>query len=250
MARIIVASTGYNINSDKRYLSLDSDISTLMIIDEQDILGSATEYTHGLGYLPTTMEFFNYGTQWFPVNSPIYDTSDNWQFLISPNISLDNNKVYFDNPDSLPSKIFISGNTADNSLGSGKNTAIGRLKVAKDGYDISQITDVRQFKFCSGLDTFKKDLQLSGQTTLTSATGAFAKVEITHGLGYIPIVTARLVSNDYDNVYDGAMLPINMAFGDFVPLSYYVTSTKIVFFTENVPITATINYNIYRNKLS
>lgn len=250
MARIIVASDGYNIDSDKRFLSLDSDISTLMLIDEQTLSGSTTEYTHGLGYLPTTIEFFNYGSQWFPIDSSVFDTSGSWIFAASPLIEMDTNKIYIDNIDSLPVKIFISGNTADNSVGSDKNTAAGKLKIAKDGYDINSITDVRQLQYCSGLDTVKKDLSLSGQTTIVNTDGSFTKSEITHNLGYVPMVTARLVDNDYDDVYDGSMLPINMSLFDTAPASFYVTSTKIVFFVYNVIGTFIINYNLYRNKIA
>ena len=250
MARMIVATTGYDITSDQRYLSIDSDISNLMIIDEQNILGSDIEYTHGLGYLPTTLEFFNYGTQWFPINSIVYDTSDTLVAVDSPKIEYDTNNVYFTQFNTLPIKLFISGNAADNQTGSGKNTASGKLKIAKSGLDVSNITDIRQFQFCSGLDTIKKDTALSGQVTLSNTTGNFTKVEVTHNLGYIPVVIAKIESNDYDTIYNGSMLPINLSIFDVTPVSFYITSTKVVFFVDNVIADFTINYNIYRNKIA
>lgn len=247
MARIRVAKTGYNVDSDQRFLVLDSNVGNLMIIDEQDIAGSATEYTHGLGYLPTTFEYFKYDSQWFPINSLVYNTSDTL-VAASPRIEYDTTKVYFTQYNSLAIKLFISGNAADNQTGSGKNTAIGKLKIAKDGLNVPNITDVRQFKFCSGLDTFKKDLELSGNVEISSD-GSFHKSEVTHNLGYVPVVIAKIVSNTYDTSFAGAMLPVNMTLFDITPVSFYITSTKIVFFTTGFVGDLSINYNLYRNKI-
>jgi hypothetical protein len=250
MARMIVAKTGYDITAEQQFLSLDSDVNTLMIIDEQALSGSATEYTHGLGYLPMTLEFFNYGTQWFPVGSVVYNTSDAQAGVYSPWLEYDVNKVYItNNDDSLPIKLFISGNAADDQTGSGKNTASGKLKIAKDGLNAPDITDVRQFKFCSGLETIKKDLTLSGSVTISPVAG-FSKTEVTHNLGYIPVVIAKIESNDYDYGYNGAMLPVGLSIFDVTPVSFYITTAKIVFFTDNADSTFNIKYNLYRNKLN
>jgi hypothetical protein len=249
MARIIVATTGYDITADQKNLVLDSDVGNLMVIDEQDIAGSATEYTHGLGYLPTTFEYFEYGSQWFPINSPIYDTSGIIVGVNSPRIEYDINKIYFTQFNALNIKLFISGNAADDQTGSGKNTASGKLKIAKAGLNVPDITDVRQFQFCSGLDTIKKDLALSGTTTISSS-GTFTKSEITHSLGYVPVVIAKIESNDYDTLHNGSMLPLGLSIFDVTPVSFYVTSTKIVFFVDNVIADFTIKYNLYRNKIA
>lgn len=246
---MIVAATGYDIKSDQKYLTLDSDVGNLMIIDEQDLSGTDTEYTHGLGYLPTTLEFFNYGTQWFPAGSTVINTSDAYPGVFSPGLEYDTNKVYVSlNVDSLPIKLFISGNAADDQTGSGKNTASGKLKIAKDGLNVPDITDVRQFKFCSGLDTIKKDLALSGSVTITA--NDFTKVEVTHNLGYVPVVIAKIESNTYDSAVNGLMLPINLSIFDVSPVSFYITSTKIVFFVDAVIANFTIKYNLYRNKIA
>jgi hypothetical protein len=248
MARIRVASTGYAVGDDQKFLSLDSDVGNLMIIEEKDISGSATEYTHGLGYLPTTLEFFNYSTQWFPVDSEVINTSDAYPGFYSPFIEYDTTKVYFTHYSALPIRLFISGNAADDQTGSGKNTASGRLKIAKDGLSVPDITDVRQFKFCSGLDTIKKDLALSGSVSI-SANG-FAKAEVTHSLGYVPVVIAKIDSNTYDSLFNGSLLPINLSIFDVSPVSFYITSTKIVFFVDGVVGDFTIKYNLYRNKIA
>jgi hypothetical protein len=221
-----------------------------MIIEEKNIAGTDTEYTHGLGYLPTTLEFFNYGTQWFPVGSEIYSTDDTYPGVYSPNLEYDTNKVYItQNDDALPIKLFISGNAADDQIGSGKNTASGKLKIAKPGLDVENITDVRQFQFCSGLDTIKKDLTLSGSVTISPVAG-FSKIEVTHNLGYVPVVIAKIESNDYDYGYNGAMLPVGLSIFDVTPVSFYITTAKIVFFTDNADSTFNIKYNLYRNKLN
>lgn len=249
MARMIVAATGYDITADQKNLVLDSNVGNLMIIDEQNITGSATEYTHGLGYLPTTLEFFNYGTQWFPIDSIVYDTANNFVGVDSPRIAYDTNKVYFTQFNALPIRLLISGNSANEQTGSGKNTASGRFKIAKDGFNVPDITDVRQFKFCSGLDTVKKDLALSGSTTISSS-GDFTKSEITHNLGYVPVVIAKLESNTYNSGLNSSILPINMTLFDITPISFYITSTKIVFFTTGFIGDMTIKYNLYRNKIA
>jgi hypothetical protein len=120
MARLIVAKSGYDITSDKRYLSIDTNYDNLMIIEEKNIAGTATEYTHGLGYLPATMEYFQYGTQWFPVDSPVYTTAGADAMVYPPTVEYDTTKIYIDNLDELPLKIFIAGNSADNQTGTGK----------------------------------------------------------------------------------------------------------------------------------
>ena len=245
-----VAKSPYDIYANPANLSLDTNYDSLMIIYDNNILGSATEYTHNLGYLPATIEFFNYGTQWFPMESPVFNTADAWVGVDSPGIEYDVNKAYISNFDTLPIKLLVTGNSADNQTGSGKNTAVGKFKVSKPGLSVPSITDVRQFRFCSGLDTVKKDETLSSSTSIANPTGIFKKVEITHNLGYVPMVSARLTSNDYDVSYNGAILPINMALFDFTPVSYYITTTKLVFFTEGMVGNFNINYNIYRNKLN
>lgn len=250
MARMIVASSGNEVTSAQELLTLDSNVGSLMIIAEEDLSGSITEYNHGLGYLPTTLEFFNYGTQWFPIGSEVYNTSDAYPGVYSPNIEYDINNVYvIQNDDSLPIKLFISGNAADDQIGSGKNTASGKLKIAKDGLNAPDIYDVRQFRFCSGLDTIKKDLTLSGSAVIPTAAG-FSKVEVNHNLGYVPVVIAKIESNDYDDLLNGSMLPINISIFDVTPISFYVTSTKIVFFSDNTGSEFTIKYNLYRNKIA
>jgi hypothetical protein len=249
MARMIVATTGYNISSDLRYLSLDSNVGNLMTIDEPYINAGTSQYQHGLGYFPTTFEFFKYGSQWFPVGSSVFDLSGIFQ-PADVSIEYDTDKVYFTyNTIQSDIKLFISGNAADNQTGSGKNTASGKLKIAKDGFNIPDITDIRQFKFCSGLDTFKKDLALSGTTSISS-NGSFNKVEITHNLGYVPVIIAKLVSNTFYSSFNNSMLPINMTLFDVTPISFYITSTKIVFFTTGFTGDMTIKYNLYRNKIA
>jgi hypothetical protein len=132
-------------------------------------------------------------------------------------------------------KIFIFGNSADNQTGNGKNTAIGTLKIAKTGYDIKLITDVRQFRFCSGLSVLKKDLDLSGSISCPPG-----HVTVTHNFGYPPVVVAR------DN--DGNLLPYNGAFA-FEPSGFYVTDNEIIFYNY-YGYTPTYYYNIYRDKIN
>ena len=249
MARMIIAKDGYDVFGDKRYLSLDSNDTNLMIIDEPLIVGGTSKYTHGLGYLPTTLEFFKYGTQWFPLGSPVYDLSDSWD-VGGVFAEYDTNKIYLTYDGGTEDvKIFITGNSADNQSGSGKNTVSGRLKISKSGYDAETETDIRRLQFCSGVDLIKKDLVKSGNTQVVSSVG-FAKVEISHNLGYVPIVIAKVTSNDYDSNFDNTMLPFNLNPFSLSPVSFYITSSKVVFFVDGVIGTFNINFNLYRNKIA
>ena len=249
MARIIIAKDGHDVFGDKRNLSLDSNDTNLMIIDEPLIVGGTSEYTHGLGYLPTTLEFFKFGSQWFPIGSPVYDLSDNWQYA-GVEAEYDVNKIYLTYQDgSEDVKIFITGNSADNSVGSGKNTASGRIKVSKSGYDAETETDIRRLQFCSGADLIKKDLVKSGNVQVVSTVG-FAKVEVSHGLNHVPVVIAKVTSNDYDSGFNNVMLPFNLDPFSLAPVSFYITSTKLVFFIDGVIGTFNINFNLYRNKIA
>jgi len=95
MSKLKIAKTGFDITADERNISLNSDYTNLMIIDEQDITGGTASYTHGLGYLPTALIYFKYGSQWFPDESPIYDTSGTWVYGSAKLEDYDTNKFYF-----------------------------------------------------------------------------------------------------------------------------------------------------------
>jgi len=46
------------------------------------------------------------------------------------------------------------------------------------------------------------------------------------------------------------MLPVNLSLFALEPVSFYITTNKLVFFTEGHSDTFNINYNIYRNKIN
>ena len=64
------------------------------------------------------------------------------------------------------------------------------------------------------------------------------------------MVIAHIESNP-DALYDGVGLPTNVADFDFASVSFYVTTTKIVFFIDGAAASGdyTIKYNLYRNKI-
>lgn len=244
MARIRVSKFGGSVYDDKKNLVLDSDNTSLMIYDEQTLSSASTEYTHNLGYYPLVFAFFQSGSEWHPENSFAAGYSRVYQ---------DTNKIYIENNTGGNVKLFISGNAVDNASGSGKNTATGKIRVAKDGFDANNETDIRRFQFCSGLDLIKKDTSLSGIVTLTSDSGYSYEAEtyIEHNLGYVPFVSAI----DYGGRTGmGGELPVNFVEG-MNSYYYYITSTRVYFgvsiFSKDPIIESYIfKYQIYRNKIA
>lgn len=242
MARIRIAKNGGDIDDDPKDLVLDTDETSLMIYDDPMKGNGITSHTHNLGYYPIVFAFFEDSGKWHPQNSIAADYS---------NIEMDTNTIYIDNAIGQRTKLFISGNAVDNSVGSGKETATGKLRVAKDGYDAETETDIRRFQFCSGLDLFKKDTSLSGTVTFTTDDDFFWEEEktIAHNLGYVPFATA-IDSAGYLGA--GGEIPLDWGFNNFY---FYLTSTNIVFgvavFSKEPEVQAyTFKYQIYRNKVA
>jgi hypothetical protein len=136
----------------------------------------------------------------------------------------------------------IWANTVTNAVGTGNNNVSGRLKIAKSGYSVNE-TDARKFVFFSGKSVYKQDLALSG-TTGVYLDGELAVGEVTHNLGYIPIVFAT-------DLESGSRIPYSL---DSFTITYYITTTKIYFVIWNVgdPITGTyyFKYKILRDKIA
>ncbi len=244
MGRIRVAKSGGTIDDNPKDLVLDSNNTHLMIYDEQTLNSSATSYTHNLGYYPLVFAYFQDGSNWHPDNSFVAAYSRVYQ---------DTNNVYIENNTGSNVKLFICGNAVDNASGSGKNTAIGKIKIAKSGFDADTETDIRRFQFCSGLDLVKRDSALSGTVTLTSDSGLFYEGEtfITHDLGYVPMASVI----DYAGFTGlGGELPLNFADG-LNSYYFYMTSTRMyfgvsIFSKDPVIDTYTFKYQIYRNKIA
>lgn len=248
MPRIRIAKTGGTIDNDPKDLVLDTNYTSLMIIDEVSITGTTTTYAHNLGYIPLVEVFFGVGGNWYYHKTyvsewmtSIVDTSTIYITDLSGNTISDLGSVTV--------RIVIYGNAVDNSSGSGKNTAAGKLKVAKSGYNAATETDIRRLQFASGLDLIKKDTALSGTVSFTTDDGYYWEEtkEITHNLGYVPMVSV-----------------IDASFGGELPLFYqeglnsyefYITSTKVyflLFLAAKAPEieTYTFKYQIYRNKIA
>lgn len=242
MARLRIAKTGGTINDNPKDLVFDSNYTSLMIYDEQLLGSSTTEYSHNLGYYPLVFAFFQDGANWHPENSYVGAYSKTKQ---------NTNTVYIENNIGGNVKLFISGNAVDNSIGSGKNTASGKLKIAKPGYNIATETDIRRFQFCSGLDLFKQDY--SGTITFTTDSGYSWEEEkyITHDFGYVPLVFAI----DYSGTLGlGGELPLDYSEG-LNSFYYYITSTRVyfgvsIFSKDLAPETYTFKYTIFKNKVA
>lgn len=244
MPRIIVAKTGGTIQDDEKSLSLDTNSTSLMIYQEETKTDGSTSHTHNLGYYPLVFAFFHDGSgNWHPQNSISAGFSD---------ITQDTNTIYINNDFGQETKLFICGNAVDNSEGTGKNTAIGMLKVWKPDISIENETDIRKFQFCSGLGLFNKNDALSGSITFTTDSGTSWEEEktVAHGLDFIPFVTAI---DDSGTLGLGGELPLEYL--EINNLYYYVNATNIVFgvsisLKDPEVQTFTFRYNVYMNKIA
>lgn len=244
MPLFLIAKSGGTVADASKDLVLDSRKTSLMIYDEVTLNSSATEYAHNLGYYPMVFAHFQNGSNWHPSDSVLTSFSTFKQ---------DANKIYIENYAGGDVKLTILGNAVDNATGTGKNTATGKIKVAKEGFSANTETDIRRFQFCSGRDLFKRDPALTGTVTLTSDAKYFYEAEtyITHNLGYVPYVTAIDFAG-FTGI--GGELPVNFSDG-LNNYYYYMTSTRVYFgvsiFSKDATIdTYTFKYQIYRNKLA
>lgn len=195
------------------------------------------EITHGLGYIPSYFVFTK--------GRNFADTEDAWyvKFL---GTRVDSTKLYIDLYEGETSEdIFyiIYGNRQDNLVGDGNSNVVGRLRVAKPGYDAESETDVRNMIFISGKNVTKIDENLSGSVTRTIATDDFTVIEIEHNIGYFPI--CYVINSTF-----GQTLPI----AEPIQFDYYVTTTKLVInvadFSEEAPYSCTFKYKITRDKIA
>ena len=160
MARRRIAKTGGAVTDSAKDLVLDSNITSLMILSQPSVSGATTEVTHGLGYYPPVISFFNTGGYWHPGKSYLAAYSDT---------SVDTSKIYVENGSGYDWMYFLVGNATDGSIGTGNNNASGKIKVVKSGYDCDTATDIRQYQFFSSSDLFKTDTAKSGTQALTTS---------------------------------------------------------------------------------
>ncbi|MDX9798840.1 MAG: hypothetical protein RBT05_08275 [Bacteroidales bacterium] len=168
------------LTTNQKDLVFDIDNDYMIILEERTDTSDGSgnlEITHGLGYIPA---FYHY-----------YESSAGvWERPLESGLGgawADSNKIYIDTPDpNTRVRTVIWANSQDNSVGSGRNNASGKLKIAKAGYDAKTETDLRRFKFASGGGVLK----IKEKKTITVSTtgdGSFSQ-SYNHGLGYVPQV--------------------------------------------------------------
>lgn len=258
MAKLIVAQEGGSVSSTERNLGFTSDRNCFIeLISGTQSISSTGYYQHGLGYSPAYTVFMK-------VNPAVSGIPQSWtpcvgflgNVLDGGLVTIDTDKLYFETYqvynetteeyEYVTTDFYFSifSNKTDDATGTGKDNASGKIKIAKSGLSIPNITDARQFQFFVG-NAFKQDVALSGETSLTTIDYDFEVVEITHNLGYVPIIFCQ----EKDN---GSRIPYGLPSG-FI-LTYYITSTKLYivggnFFSEGGD-TINISYKILRDKIN
>jgi hypothetical protein len=165
-------------------LAFDAGLNYMIILEERtDTSDGSNDLTinHGLGYIPAFYTFFN-------------DGSGKWYRQIESGLGgsyADSSNIYIktDNP-SQQVRTVIFANSQDDSVGSGRNNASGRLRVAKPGYDAEIDTDLRRFRFASGGGVFKikENKEIIVTVNVDGDGNSDDEITYAHGLGYVPQV--------------------------------------------------------------
>lgn len=213
-----IAKRGGDALSDaQKDLAFDSSLDYMIILQERtDTSNGSNDLTinHGLGYIPAFYTFFNDGAgKWYRQT----ESGLGGSYADASNIY-----IKTDNP-SQQVRTVIFANSQDNSVGSGRNNASGRLRVAKPGYDAETETDLRRFRFASGGGVFKikENKQLTVTVHLDGAGYSDDSITYAHGLGYVPQVYVFL---------GGQQIPIFqfIAAGMSYSVSFTIDATNLI----------------------
>jgi len=260
MAKLIIAKTGGAVTDAEKYLAFTSDRNCMIeLLSGTQTVENTEYYQHALGYSPAYtvfMKVINSGIIGIPANSwsPCIGFIGN--VLNGGIATIDTDKLYFETYqeyneitgeyDYVPTQFYYSifANETDDAIGTGKDNVTGKARVAKGGLSIPNITDARQYQFFAG-NVFKQDIALSGNTDITTVDYDLQIVEITHNLGYVPIVYCF----DRDS---GSRIPYALPSGFL--FTYYVTSTKLYIvagdFSNPGGDTISVSYTILRDKIA
>lgn len=227
MSYFIVAKDGDDvITANQKDLVFDIDSDYLVILEERTDQSDGSnnlEITHNLGYIPAFYTFFkNVSTgKWYR----------QLQSGLDGNYS-DNNKIYIvtDDPNQYVRTV-IFGNSQSDAVGSGRDNANGKLRVAKTGYDAVTDTDLRKFKFASsgGVFKIKEKKQLTVTVNIDGSGNSSDSTSYAHGLGYVPQVAVLLYSTT------GIQIPLFdfLAAGMSVSFDYVVDSTNLTVIVQS-----------------
>jgi hypothetical protein len=165
-------------------LAFDSSLDYMIILEERTDTSDGSnnlEITHSLGYIPAFYTFFEgAGGVWYRQMQTALGGS-----------YADSTKIYIKTDDANQRvRTVIFANSQDNSVGSGRNNASGKLRVAKAGYDAEIETDLRRFRFASGGGVFKikENREMTVTVNLDGDGYSDDQVQYAHGLGYTPQV--------------------------------------------------------------
>lgn len=217
---MLVAQPGGSVLDDlAKDLAFTSEANYMLLLSERtdtsDGSGNLT-ITHNLGYMPAFYHFYE-------------ESSGVWRRPIESGIGgsyATNTQIFHKTPSGNQRvRTVIWANAQSDATGSGNNNVSGHLKIAKDGYDVSEETDLRRFNFASLKGTFKikekKRLQVTVSGTDTTDTASYA-----HGLGYVPQVYVFVAGIQIPSFYF-------IAAGTSYEFNYYVTNTHLVISVTN-----------------
>lgn len=207
-------------------LAFDSGLDYMIILEERTDTSNgsnALEITHSLGYIPAFYTFFE-------------AADGSWYRQLETGLGgsyADSTKIYIqtDEPNQRVRTV-IFANSQDNSVGSGRNNASGKLRVAKPGYDAEIETDLRRFRFASGGGVFKIKENREMVVTVNVDGSGYSddQVQYAHGLGYTPQVYVFLggvqipifqfiaagMSYSVDFTVDDTYLTVRVQSGEYV----------------------------------
>lgn len=256
MAKLIVAKTGGTIGDAEKNLAFTSSRDCLIeLLSGTQSVASTGYYQHGLGYNPAYTVFAKKivssvsgvpNNCWTPVIGIIGNALD-----FDGSVSIDTDKLYFETytddegyPVTTDFYYSIFANTISNATGSGNSNASGKIKIAKSGYSVPNISDARQFQFFAG-NVFKQDRGLSGSLNITLPDYDVTMQSVYHGLGYVPIVYAFEDNN-------GSRIPYGAPDGTL--FTYYISATHLYIVGGNFINPGgdiyTIRYIILRDKIA
>lgn len=260
MAKLIIAKDGGSVSDAEKDLAFTSDRNCMIeLLSGTQTVETTEYYQHALGYAPAYtvfMKVIDSGIVGIPANSWSPCVGFIGNVLNGGIATVDTDKLYFETYqvynesteeyEYVTTQFYYSifANETDDAIGTGNDNVTGKMKVAKSGLSIPNITDARQYQFFVG-NVFKKDTTLSGSVDITTVDYDLAIVEVTHNLGYVPVVYCF----DKDS---GSRIPYALPSG--LMFSYYVTSTKLYivagdFFNPGGD-TISVAYTILRDKIA
>lgn len=216
MSRIRIAPTGEDVSTTtSKDMVFDSNLDYMLILSERTDTSNGSgllEIIHSLGYLPSFYHFESTdGTNWTrPIASGVGGAYS------------DTNKIYINTPDPYTYvRTIVWANSQDNTDGGTRNNATGKMLIVKNGFDVTEETDLRRFKFASGGGVLKiKEKRVI--TVSGSGDGTFSS-SYNHGLGYVPQVVVSV---------GGMQIPSIFSAGGGMNISYYfkVNSSAVTCF--------------------